>query len=266
MNDMSHELRKAGYSSSFERLIQIAQDAWSRSPGKESSLARHRYVQDRLSGDLTYEMMRKWEPEALRRSINYLLASTEPKENSSVVAFLSTGGGHEKRDAHYGGAPVTSSPDPAQAGGGGHLRGDTHELIAPANNDASPLVPHRSEPANTGPTPKTGLPAAPSISILADKQQAAALARLRTMQRLSKLDEVRVEWPGFSKPIGDCTVAEVKRWIEIRQSDARRASRDVRFASVLVANLTSNAVLRDYWRNPAEVEKIYASAEAENAA
>src|SRR3954467_435133 len=86
------KLRDAGYSSSFDKLIQIAQDAWSRSPGEKAAIARYRYVQDRLSGELTYEMMRQWEPDALRRSINYLLESTKPKRGDSVVGFLPTGG------------------------------------------------------------------------------------------------------------------------------------------------------------------------------
>ncbi|MFL5282284.1 MAG: hypothetical protein ACJ8AW_15180, partial [Rhodopila sp.] len=119
MNEMVRKLRDAGYSSSFDKLIQIAQDAWSRSPGEKAAIARYRYVQDRLSGELTYEMMRQWEPDALRRSINYLLESTKPKRGDSVVGFLPTGGGQAVRDTQYEVAPAISSPDPAQAGGGG---------------------------------------------------------------------------------------------------------------------------------------------------
>jgi hypothetical protein len=201
MNDMARALRGAGYSSSFERLIQIAQDAWARSPGKESALARHRYVQDKLSGELTYEMMRQWEREALRKSINYLLASTEPKGNTSVVGFLPTGGGQAIHDTQWAAAPAISSPDPAQAGGGGQGYRDTQKSAALANNDAPSSAARRSEPASQTPSPIALAPAAPSLSTLADKMIARTKANGLTMIRLSKLDEIQVLVDGEKKPL-----------------------------------------------------------------
>jgi hypothetical protein len=237
-------------------------------------------------------MINKWYPEELRKSINCLLDSTNPKHGGEVVGFLPTGGGQNPRgtqnfsapanslpvpaqagggglcriDTHGSIAPAKPSPVPAQAGGGGHGQIDTHEPHAPAKNGAEPSAERRSEPASPATTPTVAPPARPSLSVLADRQQAAAQRKLATICRLSKLDEVLVEWPGFKKPIGECTVGEVRRWIEIRKGDARAASRDVRFASVLIANLNSNVVLKDQWRNLDEVNRHYAEAEAEYAA
>jgi hypothetical protein len=263
MNEMARKLRDAGYSSSFEKLIQIAEDAWSRSPGKASALARHRYVQDRLSGELTYEMMRQWEPDALRRSINYLLASTEPKDGDSVVGFLPTGGGQQSFDTQDARAPATSSPDPAQAGGGGHLDNDTQRDVAPANNDATPPAERRSEPASSSVTPRTSLPAAPSLSALADKMAKRTRENGLTMIRLSKLDEVKVLVNGVEKPLRVCTAGEVRAWASWTKKQRMHAQ----FAERLVSNLNSNEIVGDKWKgDEEEIEKLYAETEAEDAA
>lgn len=80
--------------------------------------------------------------------------------------------------------------------------------------------------------------------------------------RRSLLDTIKIN----GMPIGDCTVGDVKLWATKRQNDAREATRDVRFALELAANLPSNEIIRDWWKNPAEIEELYRRAEEENAA
>src|SRR6476659_2536821 len=122
MTDMAGALRKAGYPSSFERLINVAMDAWShvRAHDWDGNLARHRYVRDRLAGELTFEMMQEWHPKALNEAIGLLLKSADQTHQGSVVGFLPTGRGRLRGDTHELIAPAISSPDPAEAGGGGH--------------------------------------------------------------------------------------------------------------------------------------------------
>lgn len=77
--------------------------------------------------------------------------------------------------------------------------------------------------------------------------------------RQSLLDTFQIN----GRPIGDCAVSEVRAWAERRQKDARTAGRDARFAMALVANLPGGEVIRSWWKDPDEVERIFKRAEAE---
>jgi hypothetical protein len=77
------------------------------------------------------------------------------------------------------------------------------------------------------------------------------------IKTLSKLDTVLV----YGRPIGDCTVADVKVWADQREAEGREAIRDVRFARSLIANLAGNERIRDWWKQPEEVDQIYALSE-----
>jgi hypothetical protein len=69
------------------------------------------------------------------------------------------------------------------------------------------------------------------------------------------------------KPIGDCSVSEVRAWAARRDADRRAAGRDVQFALNLVANLPAGTVIREHWAPMLnDVDKMYDRAEAEHAA
>ena len=265
MTDMAGALRKAGYPSSFERLINIAMDTWShvKAHDWDGNLARHRYVRDRLAGEMTFEMMKEWHPTALNEAIKLLLQSANPKHQGSVVGFLPTGRGYNSRDTQLGAAPAISSPDPAKAGGEGHRVIGTQSTIAPAENDATPPAERRSEPANGDSTPRAVVPARPSLSTLSDKLAARTKANGIVMVRLSKLDEIKVLVGGIEKPLRKCTAGEVRAWA----AWAKKQPMYAQFAERLVSNFDSNMVVGDIWKDrESEIEKIYAETEAEYAA
>jgi hypothetical protein len=130
------------------------------------------------------------------------------------------------------------------------------EPAATYQDSAGTQTEHRSEPTSHNTASRRGSSAASRITKLADKQAAAAEVTLRV--RLSMLDTVLID----DKPIGDCTAGEARTWAERRKQDARDAGRDARFALSLAANLDGGSVLRDWWKNPAEVDALYESAGA----
>lgn len=259
---MSEALRRAGYSSSFERLINIARDAWTEIPGRDNGSygARYRHVRDRLSSELTFVMMRQWQSEALREAINYLLKSADPKNVRGVVGFLSTSGGRSDNDTQSRYAPAISSPDPAQAGGGGPVDNVAQSVDAPAKNDVTSLASHRGEPAGMLSTPRPTLPAAPSMAELSRKMVKRTQENAKALIRLHPLDNIRVLVHGEEKKLRECTAGEVRAW-------ARGQRIHANFAERLVSNCASNVIVGDLWKGKdEEVRKIYAEAEAQYAA
>jgi hypothetical protein len=93
---------------------------------------------------------------------------------------------------------------------------------------------------------------------LHEKRIRRAQAMATTFNKtLSKLDTVLI----YGKPIGDCTVADVRVWADQREAEGREAIRDVRFARNLIANLPSGERIRDWWKQAEEVDRLYAVAE-----
>lgn len=262
MNAIGLALKNAGfgYETAEERKFKLAAEAWAKHPGPNAGLARKSHIMNALGGEITWSLVQDYHKHTLGLAVTHLLNQTEPKKSDT------------------GSKPV----------GGGQLITDTHVCSAsatPSRDDAQPQAERRSEPATFVATPKTGQPAAPpafgqylngtvesrarekivaaeKLKVLADKQAARNASTVKVMARLCKLDTVMVN----GKPIGDCMVAEVKAWAETRLSDMRAAGRDARFAMILVANLESNKVIRDYWTNPDVVDAEYAKAEAGYAA
>ena len=132
--------------------------------------------------------------------------------------------------------------------------------IHPENTRSHKPSVGANRPAGTA-NPRLLPPVAPNLTVLSDKQAAAMAVRLQVEARLCRLDTVKID----GKPIGDCTVGEVKTWAARRQTEQRAAGRDARFALALVANLPSHAVIRQ-WVKPAEADNSYDRAEAEYAA
>ena len=260
-----------------ERLMHVAVDAWGKHPA--DTAARRQYVTDALCIEMTYSLIDGWDRSVLGQAIGKLLNDAEkaikaqrPKQDTAKAV----GGGQAHHDTQKVVAPAASFRKPdtgAEPVGGGHERHDTHQACAPATpfrDHARPQAERGSEPASTAPTPIATPPARSNLTILADKQaqlkiladkqQARSLASVAI--RLSRLDTVLVA----GKPIGDCTVAEVRAWAGDRKKSMLEAGRDMRFALSLVSTLPSGAIIRDYYKNGAEVDAIYARAEAEHAA
>ena len=222
----------AGWREPNDRLLQIALDAWGKCPGESMGGARRDFVVQRLQGEMTFALLTAWQPQAIPQMVGWLL--------------------NQARDA------IRNERDAVQTAGRGHSSVETHIAAAPAPDAGTSL---RGERASEVAKPTASSPSA-SITTLADKQAARAARSVEVARKLTRLDTVLV----YGKPIGDCTVAEVKSWATQRQTEAREAARDARFALALIANLPAGATIRDYWRDGAEVDTIYDRAEAEHAA
>lgn len=98
-------------------------------------------------------------------------------------------------------------------------------------------------------------PPKPKVDIaeMARRQRIAHKSKVEEIVRQSRLETIMV----FGKPIGDCSVSEVRLWIDAREREAHEALADVRFAKALVSNLTGNVIIRETWRDMDEVEKLY---------
>lgn len=229
----------------MDGLDKIAHEAWVKWPGKDAGTARRDHVAGHLKLELTWALVEHYQPNTLTQAVGWLLnRGKELYKTNKNTSISLVSGGHVACDTLAAPAPANPSRDTAKAVGGGQERGDTQARRAPAN-----LSPE-------------ALKKAAQLKVLADKQQDAEKYRAKTELRLSRLDTVMV----FGKTIGKCTVAEVRKWIEARQVEKREAGRDVRFASILIANLPSNAVIGEHWKSADEVNKYYADAEAEHAA
>jgi hypothetical protein len=232
------------------RLERLAFEAWQKWSSPSAGTARRDYVAAGLKLEMTWTLIERFQPQTLTLAVGWLLN----REKDRIAA-------EGKRNQNTSVKLV----------GGGHNRDDARGLIAPAtpSRDAGrPQAGQRSEPATGQSAPNVRAPAAPpsttdakQAKILADKQQARAVVTAQVEIRLSRLDAVLV----FAKKIGQCTVAEVREWITIREREVRDAGRDVQFARNLIANLPSNAVIREWWKSGDEVDAIYAKAEADHA-
>ena len=224
-------------------LDEIACEAWRKFPAKDAGAARRDHIIGKLRLELTWTLIEQCQPNVLTQAIGWLLNRTKGMAKQNTSMKLVDGGGLHGTDTQAGGAPANSSQNTGKTVGGDW---DGHD--AQRNR-----VPTKSSAAEAK---------AAKLKILSDKHKEAGAIRAKTVLTLSRLDTVMV----FGKAIGKCTVAEVKTWIEARQTERREAGRDIRFASVLIANLPSNAVIGDYWKSGKEVDAKYAEAEAEHAA
>lgn len=277
MTALKEALLDAGYESPQDQLRRFAVEAWAKHP--KSLTHRQNYVAAKLRGDRTWilmgEIQDKWAKEAFQyQAIAALLNRIEreivAQRPLKDVNQKDVSGDQGVKAIQIKVAPTSYSRDTgAEPVGGGQRVADTQWIDAPATpsrDDALPVAAHLSAPATTEMSPISLLPAAPSkkpdLKMLADKHQARMANAFIVQQKLSKLDTVYIG----TKRIGDCTVKEVREWAELRLTDMRAAGRDARFALSLVATLPSNAIIREWWVKPAEVDELYAKAEAENAA
>lgn len=257
---------RAGYKPPADLLMQYAIDAWARYPGPNMGGARRGLVIERLKGDMTFALLSKFMPKAVPEAIGMLLneaelAIEEQRPAKTRDAGKPAGRGQAGNATHHSAAPANPS-GVKPADDRGHSGVSTHRSAAPVvtpSRDAGEI--RRSEAAISKTNTNTSPPPASNLKALADKQAARAAQRLQAEVRLSRLDTVLID----GRPIGDCTVAEVRTWADTRLSEARSAARDARFAMVLIANLPSNAVIREWWKGPAEVDAIYDAAGAEHA-
>jgi hypothetical protein len=243
-----------------EKLGRLASEAWQKWPASSAGSARRDYIAAGLKLEATWALVEQYQPQVLTYAIGCLLnrekqrLAGEGKKPNSDTGLKPVGGGQALHATQTASAPAT-----------------------PSRDHARPQAERGSEPAKLPTTPITGSPAAPTaqdqaqakaeakqaqLKILADKQSARGAVSVQVAIKWSRLDTVLV----FGKKIGVCTVAEVKEWIGIREQEKRDAGRDVLFAQNLVANLPSNAIIRDWWTSGDEVDAMYARAEAEHAA
>jgi hypothetical protein len=256
---MAEAFRDAGYQTADERLDAIAREAWAKWSSHDAGGARRDYVMARLRADLTWALIERWQPAMLTQAVGWLLnrardeiAAEQPQRNAGKPA----GGGRVQSETHPMVAPANPSgatPD-GDRGRGGSETQSILASVAPSDAGAT----RRSEPAGVSLEPARKVPAAPTY----DRHAATVAAKAEVARRLSRLDTVTID----GKPIGDCIASEVRAWAETRQRDARSAGRDASFARSLAANLPGNAVIREWWTKPGEVDELYERAEADYAA
>lgn len=230
---MSAAFEAVGYKQPHDRLMAWAVEAWGKYPMAAEAGARRDYICAQLRCDPTWclgerygsvRVMTDWVT-ALLYHAREMIEAQKPKQ---VPAERSGEGAIGQA------IPIVGSP----------LR----EVVAGGGQDCS-------EPQS--PRAPAGKPAAVTRAELGRRQQAANARRVAVAVERSRLDSVLID----GRPIGDCTVAEVRAWAESRRATAREAARDVRFALSLTANLPSGERLRDWWRDVQEVDRMYERAE-----
>lgn len=230
---MAAAFAAAGWKPPSERLMARAGEAWGKYPGAGDSASRRSYVAEILANDMTWLLMQGHNPPALTAALEDLLrhaadaiAAQAPKNAGGRNSGRDGGGGQGPCDAHDDTAPSTNPMPRGETRGGGSGMGqkspDTHV------GSARP---------------------APSITHLADRQQAAMRARISTAVRLSKLDTFIVN----GQRIGDLTPAEAVRWASSRERDAR-------FVRLLTANLPPDRPIREFI-DAATADDLYQRAE-----
>jgi hypothetical protein len=261
---MAVAFTEAGYTEPEQRLTRIAIEAWGKWPQQAGAGARRQFVQSKLD-PLTLVLFHEWQPNALIMAIGQLLNRTKQEiadEAFEQNAAKAAGSRPHTFETHTPNAQA-NPPGEQPADDGGRGNSDAHGLhasVVTPSTDAD--ANRRSGAASVATEPTPASPPAANLTELADKHATRAAQRLQIEQRLSRLDTVMID----GKPIGDCTVAEVRDWATRRGQDARDATRDARFALSLVANLPSNAVIRDWWKRGEEVDEIYQRAEISHAA
>ena len=252
----------AGYKPAADRLLAWAVEAWGKYPRYEGAGARRDYVRERLQGDPTWTLIEQY---GSARVLSDAIAALLTRAQAAIEAQAPTKQNPAARSGEGASQPTmprVGTPPREVAAGGGQCSVDTHNQRAPASSAVS-AVSTAGEGATPAAAPKIAAPPR-TLSAMADRQSAAMARKAATLVRLSRLDTVLID----GKPIGDCTVAEVRAWAERRRADARGAALDARFALSLVANLPSGEVIRQWWRDAAEVDKMYqrAAQDAENVA
>lgn len=252
----------------WERLLDIAKQAWTKWSTADAGGARRDYVTSHLVYEMTWALVSKLNPSGRVQLIGQLLneAKRQIEDERPIrdAGHKPAGGGQLPLDAHRSVAPANPFRDAGHPAGDGH--NDRDSPVAPAvtasfRDHAKPQAERGSESASGWASPKIIPPTAPNLTALADKQAAAGRARAGNIAELCRLDTVMIG----ARAIGDCTVAEVRLWAEQRAADQRAAGRDVRFAlSLIGANLGSNEIIRK-WVRPDEADEIYNRAEAEHA-
>lgn len=262
---------EAGYQDPWDELFAVAVDAWRKYPGEKNGGERRSLVIAFLRPDPAWALITRFLPGARAQLIGQLLnmAAEKIKSQRPRDAGQPAGGGQFSIVSQERAAPASNAGQPA---GDRQSTSDAQDqsAVTPSSDTLGQVkcdpqlrsAESRSEPARGPAKPFAPSPAAPNLTVLADKQRAAAEATVRVLSRLCRLDTVTVD----GKPIGDCTVAEVRLWADRRRNDQRAAGRDVRFAlSLIGANLGSNEVIRK-WVKPEEADTMYERAEAEYAA
>jgi len=235
---LAEAFKSAGWQKPNDRLLDIALEAWGKWPGASMGGARRDFVAQRISGEMTYALIIGWNANLMPQAVGWLLS--------------------QARDA------IENERDAVKAAGGGHGCCDTQVTGAPAvPQDATPQAERQSGRATVEAIPKVAAPSRSNLTALADKQAARARTSAAVQVKLTRLDTVMVD----GKPIGDCTVAEVRAWAARRDADKRAAGRDAQFALNLVANLQGDVVIRQHWAPMLnDVDQMYDRAEADHAA
>lgn len=220
----------------LEFLLHLAEEAWRLYPGKNATRSRREHVKSELRDDPTWIVLERVHPQALIAAVSWLLHQALMRREEIA--------GHA-------------------ANGGGQSRHGDQSCIAPAGEDVEVEQDHGwfiargGESAISKSASSTGAPPAPR-----DRAAERIAATLLVQRRHCRLDTVLID----DVPIGDCTVSQVRDWAGRRKQDMRNAGRDVRFALALVSNLKAADVIREWWRNGAEVDALYDKAEVEYAA
>jgi len=137
------------------------------------------------------------------------------------------GRGQENSDTHRAGAPAVTSQFP-------HVR----PLVFPVRNHL------RGVPKKT-------------LKEMADDQAASMASKLAVEAKYSRLDTFLID----GMPIGDCAVADVRKWANARDKDRKAAVLDVLFArSIVSQNLPGYRIVREVW-GATEADALYARAE-----
>ena len=195
------------------------------------------------------------------------------------------------RDTHPPAASVGEQLPSSGQGGGGQTSGDTHVIAAPSLNELPPAATpdgndgrgrkrrdaqSGSAPAVTSQFPHArplvfpvrphlrGVPKK-TLKQMADDQAASMASKLHVEAKYCRLDTFLID----GQPIGDCAVADVRKWADARDKDRRVAMKDVLFARSLVSNLPGHATVREFW-GAADADATYdravAAAEASDVA
>lgn len=263
MNAFTQAFAEAGYRSPFDRASGWAIEAWAKWPQFSQGVARREFMANKFSGVPIWDVVQKFQPNALTFSIGCLLRDAEQaiKDQRPVrhaVVKTADRGDHLEDGAYALRVPaIPTSRDagsPANDGGQNldQTQRDIAPVVSPSRDAAKPQAERRSEPAIVLSEPKQVMPAA--ATILASKQAAAMASRVQTAITLSKLDTFKVN----GQPIGDLTPDEIRAWLRSR-------GRDMRFAEALIAGVPPNLPVRKFWSDD-QANAIYQRAEASHAA
>ena len=241
MTALKEALREAGFEYPHEKLRRFAVEAWAAYRSAASSEPRRKYVTEALRHDPTYVLVNMVNPNMMPQAIGFLL----------------------NRTAQEIAAEAAKNTKPSLVGGG-QILADTQDKSAPTKQspDHDAATQSEGEQASCGSIPMLAPPAYPTLSDLADKQAARAKDAIATMARLTRLDTFKIN----GVPIGSCTAGQVRAWAASRKRDSQLALRDERIAMALSSNIPSGDIIRDYWKDEAEIDKVFARAEAEYAA